>query len=236
MAEGDIFKSSDLEETFDKAARHLQSLVSQLDSGQLLGFYGLYKQATCGSCDTPKPSWYQMQAKHKWEAWQSLGEMSREVAMASYIRAVGKIDPDWEEKSNDNSQAWVAVSRLPNTDEELRDIDKTFFDWVKDGNEVKVAEILSQNSKCILQDDENGMYPLHWAADRGHVPTIKCLVEAGADINVKDQDGQTPLHYVASCGHIEACKYLLSKGAENLQDNDGLTPKEIADEHTLPMF
>lgn len=236
MAEGDSFKSTDLEETFDRAARHLQTLVSELDSGQLLGLYGLYKQATCGPCDTPRPNWYQMQAKHKWESWKSLGEMSRDVAMASYIRAVGKLDPTWEEDAKCDSQAWVAVSRLPNTDAELRDIDKTFLDWVKDGSEEKVSEFLTKDLKCVLLADEDGMLPLHWAADRGHVPTIKCLVEAGADVNAKDADGQTPLHYVASCGHVEALKYLLSKGAECVEDNDGMTPKDVADEHILTMF
>ncbi|XP_033214223.1 acyl-CoA-binding domain-containing protein 6-like [Belonocnema kinseyi] len=236
MAEGDSFKSTDLEETFDRAARHLQTLVPDLDSGQLLGFYGLYKQATCGSCDVPRPNWYQMQAKHKWESWKSLGEMSREVAMASYIRAVGKLDPTWEEDTKGDSQAWVAVSRLPNTDTELRDIDKTFLDWVKDGSEEKVLDFLTQDSTILSQADDCGMLPLHWAADRGHVPTIKCLVEAGADINAKDGEGQTPLHYVSSCGHAEALKYLLSKGAESLEDNDGMTPKDVADEHLLPMF
>ena len=236
MAEGDSFKATNLEETFDRAARHLQTLVPELDSGQLLGFYGLYKQATCGPCDTPRPNWYQMQAKHKWESWKSLSDMSREVAMASYIRAVGKLDPTWEEDAKSNSQAWVAVSRLPNTDAELKDIDKTFLDWVKDGSNHKVLEFLSKDLSHVSQPDEDGMLPLHWAADRGNVETIKFLVEAGADVNAKDAEGQTALHYVASCGHADALKYLLSKGAEVLEDKDGMTPKDVADKQLLSLF
>lgn len=230
------FEVSDLEETFNKAASHLQSLVSQLDEGQLLGFYGLYKQATCGPCDIPAPSWYQLQAKHKWQAWNSLGDMSKEVAMGSYIRAVGKLDPDWEKDTRSSSKAWVVVSRLPNTDTELKDIDKTLLDWVKDSNQEKVEIFLSRNKKDITVKDENGMLPIHWAADRGDVDILTCLVEAGSDVNALDEEGQTPLHYAASCGHKEVVKYLLSKKARLVEDENGMSPKDVADEALLSMF
>ncbi|CAB0041669.1 unnamed protein product [Trichogramma brassicae] len=229
MAESLEFETSDLEETFNRAASHLQSLASQLDSGQLLGFYGLYKQATCGPCDSPAPSWYQIQAKHKWEAWKSLGEMSKEVAMASYVRAVGKLDPDWEKDARSVSNTWVVVSRLPNTDAELKDIDKNLFDWVKDSNVEKVEKELSINKNQINMKDENGMLPIHWAADRGDTNILKCLIEAGSDVNSIDQEGQTPLHYAASCGHKDIVKYLLSCNAQLIKDNDGLSPKDVAD-------
>lgn len=236
MAEGESFDATDLEETFNRAANHLQSLASQLDSGQLLGFYGLYKQATIGPCDTPRPNWYQTQAKHKWEAWKSLGDMSREVAMGSYIRAVGKLDLTWEQSARTKSQTWVTVSKLPNTDTELRDIDKTLFDWVKDGNTEKVWEAIAKEPTCVNVADESGMLPIHWAADRGHVQILKCLIEKGADINARDKEGQTALHYAASCGHIEVVKYLLSVDAMLLEDNDGMTPKDVADQELVVMF
>ena len=236
MAESLDFESSDLEETFNSAASHLQSLASQLDTGQLLGFYGLYKQATCGPCDTPAPSWYQMQAKHKWEAWKSLGDMSKEVAMGSYIRAVGKLDSNWEKDTQSKSNAWVVVSRLPNTDTELKDIDKTLLDWVKDCNEEKVRLFLSRHKKDISVKDEDGMLPIHWAADRGDLKIFKCLVEAGSDVNAVDVDGQTPLHYAASCGHEQVVKYLLSMNAQLTKDDSGMTPKDVADESLSSIF
>ncbi|XP_012268532.1 acyl-CoA-binding domain-containing protein 6 [Athalia rosae] len=236
MAYAEDKEISDLDETFERAADHLQSLASQLDSGQLLGFYGLYKQATVGPCDTPRPSWYQTQAKHKWEAWKALGDMSKEVAMGSYIRAVGKLDPTWEKDARLGSQAWVAVSRLPNTDVELRDIDKTLLDWVKDGDADKVKDFISKDPKSINISDDCGMLPIHWASDRGNMPTIKCLAENGADLNARDSDGQTALHYAASCGHAEVVKYLLFLGAECVKDNDGMTPKDVADEQIAALL
>lgn len=228
--------TSELEETFSRAANHLQSLVAELDTGQLLGFYGLYKQATSGPCDTPRPNWYQTQAKLKWDAWKNLGEMSKELAMENYIRAVGRLDPTWEQNSRVGVRAWVAVSTLASTDAELQDSDKTLLDWVKDGDEARVFAALTDDPSGTNDADENGMMPIHWAADRGQVATIKCLVEAGADLDAQDSNGQTALHYAASCSHVEAIKYLLSLGAKSLEDNDGMTPKDVADKHLVDMF
>ncbi|XP_014206005.1 acyl-CoA-binding domain-containing protein 6-like [Copidosoma floridanum] len=227
---------SDLEETFNKAASYVQLLVSKLSNTQLLGFYGLYKQATCGPCDTPAPSWYQLTAKSKWEAWKSLGDMKREVAMSNYIGLVSELDPDWEKDARDSSKTWVVVSTLPNTDTELHDVDKTLLDWIKESNLNKVQLFLSRDKKCIEVRDEDNMLPIHWAADRGDFNILKFLVEVGSDINAQDADGQTPLHYAASCGHKDIIKYLLSKNARMIQDNDGLTPKDVADEAVTSMF
>lgn len=236
MAEGLELEASDLEETFNKAASHLQSLVTQLDSRQLLSFYGFYKQATCGPCDVPAPSWYQLQAKHKWEAWKSLGDMDKEVAMESYIEALEKVDPSWDKDTRSAAKAWVAVSTLAKTDAELRDADKTLLDWVKDCNFEKVQELLALEAKDIEFRDENGMLPLHWAADRGDVEILRCLVEAGSDVNALDEEGQTPLHYAASCGHVEIVEYLLSLNVRLTEDDSGMLPKDVADEATVSMF
>lgn len=235
MAESDL-NLTDLEETFDRAAKYLQTLVSELDSTQLLGFYGLYKQATVGPCDVPRPTWYQVQAKHKWEAWKNLGDMSRETAMADYVHAVARINPSWEAEARADSSGWTCVSKLTNTDAELGDADKTFLDWVKEGNETRVRDILSGESTHVNTLDTDGLLPIHWAADRGHVDVIARLIGHGADVNSQDCDGQTPLHYAASCGHAEAVKYLLSLGARSIADNDGMTPKDVADEQLAALL
>lgn len=226
----------DLEETFDRAAKHLQTLTAELSSKELLQFYGLYKQATIGPCDTPKPNWYQTQAKYKWDAWKSLGDMSRNIAMDSYVRLLTEISPSWEEEAKTESHGWVAISRFLNTDTELSDTEKTFLDWVKEGNDQKVQEILIKNPEYVGALDETKLLPIHWAADRGHVAVMACLVKYGTDINTQDPDGQTPLHYAASCGHYEAVKYLLSIGAQSIEDNDGMTPKDIADEQIISIL
>lgn len=219
------------EKMFNKAAHYLQSLASELSAAELLKFYALYKQATVGPCNVSKPMWYQVQAKQKWEAWNSLNEMSSEDAMNNYIEELAKINPNWEEDAQSESSGWVAISRLINTDEEISDKDKTFLDWVKDGQEEKVQELLGNEPELVNLRDEEGLLPIHWAADRGHLRIIEELVKREADVNLQDVDGQTPLHYAASCGHTDVVKYLLSVGARSIEDNNGMTPKDVAEEH-----
>ncbi|XP_017878997.1 acyl-CoA-binding domain-containing protein 6 [Ceratina calcarata] len=219
------------EKMFNKAANHLQSLASELSATELLRFYALYKQATVGPCNALKPKWYQVQAKQKWEAWNSLNEMSSEDAMNNYIEELAKLNPNWEEDAQSESGGWVAISRLINTEEEISDNDKTFLDWVKDGQEEKVQELLGNEPELVNLRDEEGLLPIHWAADRGHLRITEELVKRQANVNSQDEDGQTPLHYAASCGHTDVVKYLLSIGARSMKDNSGMTPKDVAEEH-----
>jgi acyl-CoA-binding protein len=57
---------ADLEEEFDAAATYLAMHVSSLSDPVKLQFYGLYKQATEGPCDAPKPGMFDMKGKAKW--------------------------------------------------------------------------------------------------------------------------------------------------------------------------
>ena len=232
MAEADV-GSSKLLDTFEKAAEHLKSIVGSVDTSQLLELYSYYKQATEGPCNIPKPSWYEMQAKQKWQAWQSLGDMSREDAMANYVRLISEIDPAWtNENSNYESgrTGWVSVSCLSNTDEYLDDKDKTIFDWVKEGNAEKVYEFARKSSNDSNVTDSEGMGLIHWAADRGNLDILKCLVkDLTANVDLKDGDGQTALHYAASCGHEDIVKFLLDNGADpSVSDTDGMLPVDVA--------
>lgn len=221
----------DAEKKFNKAAHHLQSLASELNSTELLKFYALYKQATVGPCNVSKPNWYQMQARQKWEAWKSLNDMSCDDAMNNYVQELTILNPNWEEDAQSESSSWVAISRLINMEEEISDTDKTFLDWVKEGQEEKVGELLEEEPTLANLTDEEGLLPVHWAADRGHLRIIEQLIKKGTDVNSQDEDGQTPLHYAASCGHLDVVKYLLSVGARFIKDNNGMTPKDVADEH-----
>ncbi|XP_076652756.1 acyl-CoA-binding domain-containing protein 6 [Halictus rubicundus] len=222
-----------LEETFNKAASYLQTLASELNSNELLKFYALYKQATVGPCNIPQPSWFQMKAKQKWETWKNLNDMSCDTAMISYIEELTKLCPTWEKDVESEPQKWVAVSRLLNAEEQISDTDKTLLDWIKEGHEEKVLEVLDKEQRLVNSIDADGLLPIHWAADRGHVRIIELLIKKGANVNSQDSDGQTPLHYAAFCGHVDVVKYLLSIGAESIEDNDGMKPKDVADVNTL---
>ncbi|XP_029421890.1 acyl-CoA-binding domain-containing protein 4 isoform X2 [Nannospalax galili] len=52
---------------------------------EMLRFYSYYKQATMGPCMVPRPGFWDPIGRYKWDAWNSLGKMSREEAMSAYI-------------------------------------------------------------------------------------------------------------------------------------------------------
>ena len=55
-----------------------------------LKMYGCYKQATVGPCNVPRPSFWDVVNKAKWDAWSALGQMDTEAAMRSYVEEIGK--------------------------------------------------------------------------------------------------------------------------------------------------
>ncbi|KAL1248957.1 hypothetical protein QQF64_022275 [Cirrhinus molitorella] len=77
------------EQRFNAAVKVIQSLPSngsfQPSNDMMLKFYSYYKQATQGPCNIPRPGFWDPVGKAKWDAWNSLGEMQREEAMAAYV-------------------------------------------------------------------------------------------------------------------------------------------------------
>ena len=57
----------------------------------MLHFYSLYKQATEGRCNRTKPWSFDIVNKAKWEAWNKLGDMSKEEAMRNYVVELTKV-------------------------------------------------------------------------------------------------------------------------------------------------
>lgn len=218
-----------LERKFNRAVEYLQSMASDLDSEQLCELYAFYKQATIGPCNTYEPMRFSANLVRKWRMWKGLGDMSHNDAMKYYVLEVDKINPDWDKQQSDSN--WVVISRLISMEDEISDADKTFLDWVKEGNKEKVKELLDKKPKLANLIDSEGLLPIHWAADRGYLEIIKKLIEKGTDVNAQDEDGQTPLHYAVSCGHHHVVEHLVSIGAEFIEDNNGISPKDIAGEN-----
>ncbi|WAR05546.1 ACBD5-like protein, partial [Mya arenaria] len=82
-------------EKFDSAVKVIHSLPKdgpfQPSREMMLTFYGYYKQATEGPCKLPKPSFWDVVKKAKWDAWNKLGDMKREHAMDKYVEELKKI-------------------------------------------------------------------------------------------------------------------------------------------------
>jgi acyl-CoA-binding protein len=68
----------------------------KLRTDQKLKLYGLYKQASLGDCNIPKPSAFKIEARAKFEAWDANRGMKKEDAMKEYIRLLTEADPKWE--------------------------------------------------------------------------------------------------------------------------------------------
>ncbi|XP_042368959.1 acyl-CoA-binding protein-like [Plectropomus leopardus] len=77
-----------MEESFQKAADEATKLVNRPSYKHLGDLYGLYKQATCGDCNTERPGILDRAGRGKWDAWAQRKGLSKNEAMAAYIDLV----------------------------------------------------------------------------------------------------------------------------------------------------
>ncbi|XP_057713479.1 acyl-CoA-binding domain-containing protein 5-like isoform X3 [Corythoichthys intestinalis] len=61
----------------------------QLSDDMMLMFYSYYKQATVGPCTITRPTgFWESHGKNKWDAWSSLGNMTKEESMKNYVENI----------------------------------------------------------------------------------------------------------------------------------------------------
>ncbi|KAM9307584.1 enoyl-CoA delta isomerase 2-like [Gastrophryne carolinensis] len=78
-------------EDFQQAQNKLKTLNKDPGNEIKLKLYALFKQATQGSCNAPKPGMLDFVNKAKWDAWNSLGKVSKEQARQSYVDLVNNL-------------------------------------------------------------------------------------------------------------------------------------------------
>jgi acyl-CoA-binding protein len=77
---------SDLNATFEAAVKSsTTSITERPDNATLLKLYALYKQATEGDNESKKPSFTDMVARAKWDAWAKLEGTTPDEAKQIYI-------------------------------------------------------------------------------------------------------------------------------------------------------
>ncbi|XP_012510308.1 PREDICTED: acyl-CoA-binding domain-containing protein 5 [Propithecus coquereli] len=84
------------ETRFEAAVKVIQSLPKngsfQPTNEMMLKFYSFYKQATEGPCKLSRPAFWDPIGRYKWDAWNSLGDMTKEEAMIAYVEEMKKSD------------------------------------------------------------------------------------------------------------------------------------------------
>lgn len=231
-----------VEDNFNLAANFIQSNHQKFNKSDLLKFYAFYKQSTVGALDTTtqsRPSFFKMQERAKFDAWNALGTMDQKTAMKSYVETLTALAPNWvsevsQESNGSGGSFGVFVSR-PKF-EEILESEKSIEDFIREGNVEKLNTLLKEIDVNDLNSlDENGLGLVHWAADRGNVDALKVILSTeGINVNLQDGDGQTALHYACSCSHKSCVETLLKFGAKkNILDNEGILCIETADDDEI---
>lgn len=79
------------EDEFTRYVTMSKTLKDDPGNEAKLQLYALYKQATVGANNTPKPGAMDIVGKYKWTAWSNLGQMTKEDARKEYISTVQKL-------------------------------------------------------------------------------------------------------------------------------------------------
>ncbi|KAL2085960.1 hypothetical protein ACEWY4_019280 [Coilia grayii] len=78
-------------EDFNTAKQKLSLLKNDPGNEVKLKIYALFKQATQGPCNTPKPGMLDFINKAKWDAWKSLGSVSQAKARQQYVHLISSL-------------------------------------------------------------------------------------------------------------------------------------------------
>jgi len=101
-----------IDKQFEKATELVKTLPSdgadKPSQEEQLEFYALFKQATVGDVNTPRPGMMDFAGKYKWDAWKAKEGMKPEEAKSKYVELLkAKLS-----KSTDQDQAQKILSQL----------------------------------------------------------------------------------------------------------------------------
>ena len=74
-----------LQESFNTSVNIINNLKIRPDNAELLNIYKYYKQANFGNINSEEPNKLYFKENAKWQAWNSIKGMNKEIAMQNYI-------------------------------------------------------------------------------------------------------------------------------------------------------
>lgn len=83
---------ADLQAAFEQARQDSENLSQRPDNATLLKLYALYKQASQGDNDQPRPGFSDIVARAKWDAWNGLKGKPCDEAAREYIELIGSLE------------------------------------------------------------------------------------------------------------------------------------------------
>ncbi|XP_036359883.1 acyl-CoA-binding domain-containing protein 5 isoform X3 [Octopus sinensis] len=143
----EIMSVTSARDKFEAAVKVIRSLPKngsfQPSNEMLLKFYAFYKQATEGHCTAPKPNFWDVVKKAKWEAWNKLGKMSKEEAMSCYVDQLKTVSKQ------------AIVEAMPQTQLVAEFVEKlgNFYELVDD---KAIGEKSEENVRKLNGDVANG--------------------------------------------------------------------------------
>lgn len=103
---------SSLPQQFEDAKTRLGTLKEDPGNETKLKMYALFKQATTGSVTTKRPGMMDFVGRAKWDAWNSLGNMTQEEAQKVYIQLVDSLVGAEESKAASQAESGQKYNNL----------------------------------------------------------------------------------------------------------------------------
>lgn len=147
------------EEKFSAAVKVIKNLPKngsfQPSEELMLRFYSYYKQATQGPCKSPKPVFWQVVKKSRWEAWSKLGDtLTREDAMNRYVEELKGIIETMS--YNENVADFLNKTDL-NVSQDRRGSNASSIEtFVCENDEKFDKSFLSSNYETCLEESSSG--------------------------------------------------------------------------------
>ena len=98
-------------------------------------------------------------------------------------------------------------------------------------NDIRMVELMISDGHEVDSADNEGTFPLHYAAVHCNIELARILLDHGATVDCTDRNGNTPLSNAVfyGAGKLDLIQLFLQRGASMNRENlHGVSPKNLA--------